>query len=91
VRAVVKEHDVEELVVVVVVVTGVPVRAALTLAIVAELAPKDERSESIDWTCAFVRDAACASSANVETDVNIARPVATAATFAIALVVTNFI
>jgi hypothetical protein len=90
VRSAEKEHEVE-LVVVVVVVTGAPVRAALTFAIVAESAPKDERSESIEEICVEVRPAASALSANVEAAATIARPAATAATFAIVLVVTNFI
>jgi hypothetical protein len=77
--------------VVVVVVMVPPVRAALTFAIVAESAPKDERSESIDWTCEDVRPAASAVAANERAPATIARPVATAATFAIVLVDTNFI
>ena len=78
-------------VVVVVVVEGAPVRAALTFAIVALLAPNEERSERIDWICALVSDAACAIGANESIDVAIASPVATAATFAIVFVVTIFI
>ena len=65
-------------------VTVVPVRAALTFAIVAELAPNEERSERIDETCALVNVAACAIGASESIDVAIASPVATAATFAIA-------
>ena len=69
-------------------VAGAPVRAALTFAIVALSAPNEERSERIDWICALVSDAACAIGASESTDVAIARPVATAATFASAFVVT---
>jgi hypothetical protein len=71
------------------VITGaLPVRDALTFAIVALSAPNEERSERIDWTCAEVRAAACAIGASASIDVAIASPVATAATFAIAFVVT---
>ena len=88
------EHEDEVVVVVepdVVDVIAVPVRAALTFAIVALLAPNEERSERIDWTCEDVRLAACAIGASESIDVAIASPVATAATFAIAFVVTVFI
>jgi hypothetical protein len=68
-----------------------PVREAWTFAIVDASAPNDERSERIDWTCDEVNDAACAYGASASIDVAIARPVATAATFAIAFVVTMFI
>src|SRR3989338_940553 len=37
-----------------------PLRAAVTFAIVAASAPKDARSEVIDWICVCVRPAACA-------------------------------
>jgi len=78
--------------VVVVVVEGVPpVREAWTFAIVVLSAPNDERSERIDWTWEFVKAAACAIGASESIDVAIASPVATAATFAIAFVVTMFI
>ncbi len=69
-------------------VEGWPVRAALTFAIVSAPAPNEERSERIDWTCAEVKLAACAIGARESIDVAIASPVATAATFAIAFVVT---
>ena len=72
-------------------VTVVPVRAALTLAIVALVAPNDERSERIAEVCALVNVAACTIGANESIDVAIASPVATAATFAAAFVVTFFI
>jgi hypothetical protein len=86
----VKEHEaeVEVPVVVVVVVIVEPVRAALTFAIVELFAPKEERSERIDWTCALVRLDAYAIGASESIDVAIASPVATAATFATALRVT---
>jgi hypothetical protein len=89
----VKEHDDEVVVVVVVepevVDDGVPpVREAFTFAIVVLSAPNDERSERIDWTCAELKAAACAIGASESIDVAIASPVATAATFAIAFVVT---
>jgi len=75
-------------VVVVVVVEGVPpVSEAWTFAIVLLSAPNDERSERIDWTCELVKAAACAIGASESIDVAIASPVATAATFAIAVVV----
>src|SRR3989344_9579286 len=78
----------EPVIVAVLVVTAVPVRAALTFAIVAALAPNEERSERIDWTCASVNVAACAIGASASIEVAIASPVATAATFATAFVVT---
>ena len=88
VRAAEKEQ--EEVVVVVEpdVVDVVPVRAALTFAIVALFAPNEERSERIDWICELVRDAAYAVGANESIDVAIASPAATAATFASVFVVT---
>ena len=85
VRAPEKEQDDAEVVVVepdVVIVP--PVRAAFTFAIVPLLAPNEESSERIDWTCALVKLAAFAIGANESIDVAIASPVATAATFAIA-------
>ena len=56
VKSFVMEHDDEPVVVVVVVVVvGVPpVSEAWTFAIVDASAPKDVRSERIDWTCAEV-------------------------------------
>jgi len=81
----------EPVIVAVLVVTAVPVRAALTFAIVAALAPNEERSERIDWTCASVNVAACAIGARESIDVAIASPVATATTFTVAFVVTIFI
>jgi hypothetical protein len=90
VRSLVKEQDEE--VVPVPVETGVPpVREAWTFAIVVLSAPNEERSERIDWTCAEVNAAACTIGANESIDVAIASPVATAATFATAFVVTVFI
>ncbi|TSC64063.1 MAG: hypothetical protein G01um101491_377 [Parcubacteria group bacterium Gr01-1014_91] len=86
-----RENEQDEVVVVepdVVEVEGVPVRAALTFAIVSAPAPNEESSERIDETCAAVRLAACAIGANESIDVAIASPVATAATFATAFVVT---
>src|SRR3989338_1124788 len=69
--------------------TGVPtVSDACTFAIVDASAPNEERSESIDWTCASVSAAACAIGARASIDVAIASPVATAATFIVAFVVT---
>jgi hypothetical protein len=64
------------------------VREAFTFAIVDASAPNDERSERIAETCALVKAAACAIGASESIDVAIASPVATAATFAIAFVVT---
>ena len=64
-------------------VTAVPVRAALTLAIVALLAPNEERRPRIDEIFEGVKPAACAIGASESIDVAIASPVATAATFAI--------
>ena len=91
VRSVVKLQD-DELIEPVleepVLVTGAPVSAALTFAIVALSAPNEERSERMDWTCVLVRPAACAIGARESIDVAIARPVATAATFATAFEVT---
>ena len=89
----VKEHP--EVVVVVVLppvveVEEVPLRAALTFAIVALLAPNEERSERIDWICELVNEAAFAIGANVSIDVAIASPVATAAILATAFEVTVF-
>jgi hypothetical protein len=79
-------------VVVVVVVEGVPpVSDAWTFAMVPLSAPNEVRSERIDWTCEEVNDAACAIGASESIEVAIASPVATAATFAIAFVVTDFI
>ena len=69
-------------------VEGWPVRAAWTFAIVALFAPKLERSERIDETCASVSVAACAIGARESIDVAIASPVTIAATFAVAFVVT---
>ncbi len=70
-------------------VEGVPpVRAALTFAIVALSAPNEERSERIDEICEAVRVAACAIGASESIDVAIASPVATAAIFAVAFIVT---
>jgi mannose/fructose/N-acetylgalactosamine-specific phosphotransferase system component IIC len=65
-----------------------PVSDALTFAMVLLSAPNEVRSERIDETCASVNAAACAIGARESIDVAIASPVATAATFAIALVVT---
>lgn len=65
-------------------VTVVPVRAALTFAIVALSAPNEESRPRIEETCVEVRAAACAIGASESIDVAIASPVATAATFAIA-------
>lgn len=79
-----KEHAEE---VVVVVVTAVPVRAALTFAIVSLFAPNEERSERIDEICAEVNVAALAIGANVSIDVANASPAVTAATFANVFVV----
>ena len=77
-------------VVVVVVVEGVPpVSDAWTFAIVALSAPNEVRSETIAETCEEVNDAACAIGASESIEVAIASPVATAATFAIAFVVTD--
>ena len=92
-RSLVKEHTPVVVVVEPVVVDeGVPpVREAWTFAIVVLSAPNDERSERIDWTWEFVKAAACAIGASESIDVAIASPVATAATFAIAFVVTMFI
>jgi hypothetical protein len=85
----VKEHEPEVVVVVEpLLVEEVPLRAAWTFAIVALLAPNEERSERIDWTCALVNEAAFATEANESIDAAIASPVATAATFAIVLLVT---
>ena len=89
VRSFEKEQDDEPVVVVVVVVEGVPpVSDAWTFAIVALSAPNEVKSERIDETCEAVRLAACAIGARESIDVAIASPVATAATFAIAFVVT---
>jgi hypothetical protein len=85
------QADVPVVVVVEPEVTAVPVRDALTFAIVVLSAPNDERSERIDETCALVKAAACTIGANESIDVAIASPVATAATFAAAIVVTFFI
>ena len=91
VKSFVKEQD-EVVVAVVVVVVGVPpVSDAFTFAIVVLSAPNEERSERIDETCVSVSAAACAIGASESIDVAIASPVATAATFAIAFVVTLFI
>ena len=69
-------------------VEGVPpVSDALTFAIVDASAPNEERSERIDETCELV-NAACAIGANESMDIAIASPVATAATFTVAFVVT---
>ena len=88
VRSFEKEHA-PPVVVVVVVVEGVPpVSDAWTFAIVALSAPNEVKSERIDETCEAVRLAACAIGARESIDVAIASPVATAATFAIAFVVT---
>lgn len=84
-----KEHEEEVVVVVEPLVEDVPFNAALTFAIVALLAPNEERSERIDWICEDVSDAACAIGARESIDVAIASPAATAATFATAFVV-NF-
>ena len=72
--------------------TGVPPeREAWTFAIVALSAPKDWSSEMMAENCELVSAAACAIGASESIDVAIASPVATAATFAIAFVVTIFI
>ena len=81
----------DEVVVPPVPLVGWPFKAAWTFAIVALEAPNEERSERIDWICAEVKLAACAIGASESIDVAIASPVATAATFAIAFVVTIFI
>lgn len=65
-----------------------PVREACTFEIVDASAPNEVRSERMAWTCELVRAAACAIGASESIDVAIASPVATAATFAIAFVVT---
>lgn len=90
------ENEQEEVPVVVVVepdveVEGWPVRAAWTFEIVALEAPNEERSATMASMLACVRPAACAIGASESIDVAIASPVATAATFAIAFVVTVFI
>jgi hypothetical protein len=79
----------EEVIVVDELPDAVPVRAALTFAIVPLSAPKDERSESMDWICAWESDAAYAVE-ELSIVTAIATPAATAAIFVIALVVTNF-
>ena len=90
VRSAEKEHADETVPPVVPLEAGaaVPVRAALTLAIVSLVAPNEERSERMDWTCASVKVAACAIGASESIDIAIASPVTTAATFAVAFVVT---
>jgi hypothetical protein len=83
----VNEQD-EEVVIGGVVITGaLPVREAFTFAIVLESAPNEVRSERMAEVCASVNAAACATGARANTDVIIARPTPTAATFEIALVV----
>ncbi len=91
-RSFAKEHE-EEVVVPPVPVVGWPLRAAWTFAIVALLAPNEERSERMDWICEDVRDAACATGASESIDIAIASPVATAATFTfifIPITIVNF-
>src|SRR3989338_9795576 len=68
-------------------VTGAPVRALFTFAIVALSAPKALSMLRIELTCALVRLAACATGARERIDAANASPVATAATFVIAFVV----
>ena len=70
-------------------VEGVPpVSDARTFATVAASAPKDATMLTIESTWLGVRAAACAKGASESIDVAIASPVATAATFATAFVVT---
>ncbi len=91
VRSFVKEHaeEVEPVLVEPTVeVEGWPVRAAWTFEIVALDAPNEESNATMASMLACVRPAACAIGASESIDVAIASPVATAATFAIAFVVT---
>ena len=70
---------------------AVPVRAALTFAIVALSAPNAWIIERIDATCALVKLAADAIGASASIDVAIASPATIAATFDFEVIVITII
>jgi hypothetical protein len=72
-------------------VTAVPVRAALTFAMVALSAPNAEIIVRIDETCALVKLAADAIGATASIDAAIASPAAIAATFDFEFIVITII